>query len=308
MLEIASTLCAWAAEGARVAVATLVAVEGSAPFPVGAALALDDRGRVAGGVSAGCVEADLLAACDDVLAGGSAHVRTYGPGDGVVAPAVTCGGTVTVLVSPLDALDGPAWHQLQRAAAGQDAVLSLDATGTSCTGPSCGADPLVTLRRRRPASLVVVGAGEVAVALCALASRAGLDVTVVDHRARFATKERFPDAHAVVVQRADRWAAGHAWSADDALAVMSHDHDRDAAVLASALAAGVGYVGALGSQRTAARRRDALRGLGLDEGLVERLRSPIGLDLGSSMPEHVAVAILAELVAARSRAADVSVP
>lgn len=278
MLDIAPTLRTWTTEGRRVAVATLVAAHGSAPRAVGAALAVDDTGRVVGSISGGCVEGDLVAECEEVLAGGPMRRRTYAAGDWL-EPGLMCGGTIEVLVCDLASLDEGQWHQVERAAGGRSATLTLAGTSISV---------------QRPPELVVVGAVEFAVALCALAARAGFAVTVLDHRATFATKERFPDATAVVVSDLADWCAARTWSPDDAVCVLGHDLERDTAVLASALEGGAGYVGAMGSRTTHERRLRALDGVD-----VARLRSPIGLDLGGSSPEHTAVAILAEVLAVR---------
>ncbi|MFS0886342.1 XdhC family protein [Aeromicrobium sp. 179-A 4D2 NHS] len=291
MLEIAATLRAWTAEGRRVAVATLIGVHGSAPRTVGAALAVDDTGRVAGSISGGCVESALVAECEEVLAGGPARRRRYGVGDWL-EPGLMCGGEIEVLVSDLAGLDAPAWHQVERAAAGLDASLDLDAEGRACA-----ADPVVSLVHRRPRDLVVVGAVEFAVALCALGARAGFAVTVVDHRATFATKDRFPDATAVVVGASGPWLAARRWRPEDAVCVLGHDLERDTPAVVAALRGGAGFVGAMGSRATHERRLAALRDAGVTAGEVARLRSPIGLDLGGSTPEHTAIAILAEVLA-----------
>lgn len=291
MLEIATTLRTWAAEGRRIAVATLIAVDGSAPRAVGAALAVDDTGRVAGSISGGCVEGDLVAECEAVLAGGPPRRRSYGIGDWV-QPGLMCGGTIEVLVSDLASLDESAWHQVERAAEGLDATLSLDAEGRPCT-----ADPVVTLVARRPRRLVVVGAVEFGVALSALAARAGFAVTVVEHRATFATKERFPDATAVVVGRAGDWIDARRWGDLDAVCVLGHDPAHDTPAIAAALRSGAGYVGAMGSRTTHELRVAALTELGATPAALARLHSPIGLDLGAATPEHTAIAILAEVLA-----------
>ncbi|MCW2830170.1 MAG: hypothetical protein JWP31_862 [Aeromicrobium sp.] len=292
MLELASVLCGWLDDGRRVAVATLVAVDGSAPRSVGAAMALDDLGRVAGSVSGGCVEGALHEACSEVLGGAAAQVLRFGVDDDVFEPGLTCGGTITVLVSSVTSLDDSAMHQLRRAAAKQSASLSLGADGSTCTD-----HPLVTLRVDPGRELLVVGAVEFAVALCRLATATGFRVTVCDPRPVFATKDRFPDAYAVVCDWPDRWLDARAWAADDAVCVLSHDPKVDLPALSRALASPAAFVGAMGSRRTHARRVEALRALGVDEVALARLRSPIGLDIGASTPEQTAVAILAEVIA-----------
>lgn len=293
MLELAGTLCDWTDRGLDVAVATLVAVDGSAPRTVGAAMAVAATGEVVGSISGGCVESELHEACTEVLAGGSARVLSFGVGDEVFEPGLMCGGTITVLVSSLAALDDSGMHQVRRAAAGQSATLMLSATGTCCTDA-----PLVTLRVDPGAELLLIGAVEFAAALCRLGTAAGFRVTVCDPRPVFATKERFPDAYAVVCDWPDRWLDAREWSASDAVCVLSHDPKVDLPALTRSLASPAGFVGAMGSRRTHEVRMASLRGLGVPESSLGRLRSPIGLDIGSSTPEHTAIAILAEVIAA----------
>ncbi|WP_344201530.1 XdhC/CoxI family protein [Aeromicrobium alkaliterrae] len=294
MLDLAPALCDLLDRGHRVAVATLVAVDGSAPRALGAAMALTGDGQVLGSISGGCVESELVEAARAVLAGGPARVRQFGAGD-LVEPGLTCGGTITVLVSDLSSLGEEGLHQLRRSAAGLDAVLPLAADGSSCTD-----EPLVVLRTARRPELVVVGAVEFGVALCRLGAASGFRVTVVDPREVFATKERFPDAHAVVVDWPGRWFAARAWSADDAVCVLSHDPKVDLPSLEHALRSPAGFVGAMGSRRTHENRVAGLRERGVTDDELSRLRSPIGLDLGASTPEQTAVSILAEILTVRN--------
>lgn len=294
VLDLASDLCDLLDRGHRVAVATLVAVDGSAPRAVGAAMAVTDDGRVLGSISGGCVESELVEAAWSVLAGGPAQVLRFGAGD-LLEPGLTCGGTIAVLVTDLAALGDEGLHQLRRSAAGLDAVLPLAEDGTTCTDA-----PLVVLRSVRQPELLVVGAVEFGVALCRLGAAAGFRVTVCDPREVFTTKERFPDAHAVVVDWPGRWLAGRTWSADDAVCVLSHDPKVDLPALEQALRSPASFVGAMGSRRTHEHRLAGLRERGLTDGELARLRSPIGLDLGASTPEQTAISILAEVLAVRN--------
>ncbi|MGK5640807.1 XdhC family protein [Streptomyces sp. URMC 126] len=115
MLDIAEDLAAWAADGRDFAVATVVAVTGSAPRGPGAALAVDDRGRAVGSVSGGCVEAAVYDLCVQALRDGTVLRETYGySDDDAFAVGLTCGGTVEVLVAPFPA-DAPARGLVTRA-------------------------------------------------------------------------------------------------------------------------------------------------------------------------------------------------
>lgn len=297
MLDQAAEICRRLDAGQRVVAATVVRVEGSAPRDVGASFVVGDDGTVAGSVSGGCVEADLVERCRGVLDGAGAHVTSYGVGDELGEPGLTCGGTLTVLVHEVSALPDGALHQLRRAAEGLDAYLALDAHGRACTD-----DPVVVLRTPLAHPLLVVGAGEHAVALTRLAAACGFAVTVLDPRPLFATKERFPDAYAVVRDWPDRWLAVHPLTAEHAVVVLTHDARVDVPTLTVALASPARYVGAMGSRTTHDARVTALRGAGVDDDALARLRSPIGLDLGGSTPPEVALSVLAEVVAVRNGA------
>ncbi len=144
--------------------------------------------------------------------------------------------------------------------------------------------------------LVIVGAVHIAQHLAAWAARLGYEVTVVDPRAAFASRERFPEA-----TLCHDWpdAALDAIGLDrrSAVVVLSHDPKLDDPALERVLRSESFYVGALGSRRTQAKRRERLREMGLDEATIERVRGPVGLDLGARSAAEIALSIAAELVA-----------
>jgi len=148
--------------------------------------------------------------------------------------------------------------------------------------------------------VLIFGAVEYANHLAHLARVAGWRPYVIDPRARFATRERFPDALEVVVA----WpgaALEQLGGIDRAtyLAVLTHDPKIDDEVLTLALGAEPAYIGAMGSKRAQAERRKRLLAAGVGEGELKRISAPIGLDLGAVSSEEVAVSIMAELVAVR---------
>jgi xanthine dehydrogenase accessory factor len=103
MTEILETIEGWRRDGRRVALATVVAVERSAPRAAGAALAVNDRGEIAGSVSGGCVEGAVYEEAQDALRGGRARLVSYGISDEqALEHGLTCGGTIHVFVEPLD--------------------------------------------------------------------------------------------------------------------------------------------------------------------------------------------------------------
>lgn len=289
MLELARDLVAWVESGRRVAVATLMRVEGSAPRTVGASLAVADDGAVLGSLSGGCVDGAVHERCTALLHGETSEAVESYDGDGGLAPGLTCGGRVEVLVQ---LLADEAVEPLRRAAAGLDARLELHHDGA------------VVLVEEQPAAprMLLAGATQEAVALAEVAAGAGYRVTVVDPRPVFATKERFPAAAEVVCA----WPQEHVRDAgldERGVAVLlAHDERVDAPFLAAVLAQDLAFVGAMGSRRTHARRVAALRELGVDDAALARLHSPVGLRLGATTPFDTAVSVYAEVVAVRNRA------
>jgi len=152
-----------------------------------------------------------------------------------------------------------------------------------------------------PPRLVVVGAVEVARSLVRLARELGYATVVVDGRAAFATPERFPpdSVDRLIVGWPDEVADEIGLGPADAVAVLTHDVKFDEPAIVEALRRECRYVGAVGSRKTQADRRARLRVAGVTDDELARLRGPIGLDLGGRSPSETALAIMAEVVAAR---------
>jgi xanthine dehydrogenase accessory factor len=151
-----------------------------------------------------------------------------------------------------------------------------------------------------PPQLVVLGAVDVAESLCALAGRLGWRTVVADTRAKLATRERIPSADELLVGWPDEVLGRIGLDADSAVVVLTHDEKLDIPALLAALRSPAFYVGALGSRRAQAARRERLLEAGLDEAALEGLSGPSGLDLGASTPPETALSILAEAVATRA--------
>jgi len=153
-----------------------------------------------------------------------------------------------------------------------------------------------------PALLVIFGAVDFTASLASAGKLLGFRVIVCDARPVFATRARFPMADELVVDWPDRYLATIAESLGprDAVCVLTHDTKFDVPAIMAALRTRVGYLGAMGSRRTHDQRWRRLLEAGADEEtLVERLMSPIGLDIGARTPEETAIAICAEIIACR---------
>lgn len=147
-----------------------------------------------------------------------------------------------------------------------------------------------------PADMFVFGAIDFSAALVRVAKILGYRVTVCDARPIFATTKRFPDADAVVVDWPHRWLEAQQVTERTVIAVLTHDPKFDVPALKVALTTKAGYIGAMGSRKTHDDRTQRLREAGVTPEDIERIHSPIGLDIGARTPEETAVSICAEIV------------
>ncbi|HVW54749.1 MAG TPA: XdhC family protein [Rhizobiaceae bacterium] len=152
-----------------------------------------------------------------------------------------------------------------------------------------------------PPNLVLIGAVHISQALAPMAKLAGFDTEIIDPRTAFATPERFPDV-TLHAEWPEEVLKGKPFDAYTAVAALTHDPKIDDFALASALKAKAFYIGALGSRKTHARRVERLTDAGLTDEQIARIHAPIGLSIGAASPAEIAVAVLAQIIAAfRSR-------
>ncbi|MFI2239562.1 XdhC family protein [Streptomyces chrestomyceticus] len=205
-------------------------------------------------------------------------------------------GTVTGSLGGPPGLDRTAAHETR-------ALLDAGRTDTveiGADGSRCGEPVRLLVETSVPAPrMIVFGAIDFAAALVRAGKFLGHHVTVCDARPVFATRARFPDADEIVVDWPHRYLETQDLDARTALCVLTHDAKFDVPLLERALRLPVAYVGAMGSRRTHLDRLARLRDIGLTELELNRLRSPIGLDLGARTPEETALSIAAEIIANR---------
>src|SRR5713226_9703777 len=152
-----------------------------------------------------------------------------------------------------------------------------------------------------PASLYIFGAGHISVNLYKVAKGAGFDVTVVDDRAAYASRERFPEANEVIAEDFERVTARLAPNESSYIVIVTRGHRDDMRILRWAVQTPARYIGMIGSKRKTIGIFRELTKEGIASALFERVHAPVGLDIGAVTPEEIAVAITAELIAVRRR-------
>ncbi len=164
--------------------------------------------------------------------------------------------------------------------------------------PWQGEQARVFIEAVRPSpNLLIIGATHTAISLCRIATEVGFQVTVIDARSALATPERFPDAKRLIQAWPEEALAQVTLDSYSSLVVLTHDTKFDIPALAYALRSEAHYIGAQGSRVTHQGRRRRLKQQGFSDVELARIRSPIGLDIGSRTPAELAVAILAEVLA-----------
>lgn len=151
-----------------------------------------------------------------------------------------------------------------------------------------------------PARLIIVGAVHIAQSLAPMASLMDFDVTVVDPRRAFATDARFPGVK-VMQEWADEAFEKMGLDRSTAVVTLTHDPKLDDPALESALKSDVFYIGALGSRKTHARRKDRLAEAGITEEQFTRVHGPVGLNIGARSPAEIAISILGQIIEVRAR-------
>jgi len=176
-------------------------------------------------------------------------------------------------------------------------LLAAGASGVHPVAAGGQSHRLYFERHAPPLTLVVFGATHVAVPLVALAGVLGLRTAVVDGRARFATRERFPGADDLLVGMPSELAARMALGRESLVVLLAHDSKYDLPVLRAVLASDAAYVGVLGSRRRGRALLEYLAQEGVPADQLARVRVPVGLDIGARSAEEIALSVLAEALA-----------
>lgn len=305
-LEVLRSATRWRKEGHAVVLATVVKTWGSAPRPLGAMLAIREDGQVAGSVSGGCVEGDLIERVHaHKLASDKPEIATYGvskeQADRFQLP---CGGTLQLVLEPVRGSSG--LDQLLGAVERHELVarfLDID-SGKARIEPGRWSDALefdgkVLKTVHGPRwRLLLIGAAQLSRYVAQMAQALDYQVTVCDPREEYAEAWDLPG---VPLERGypDDVVLAMNLDAHSAVVAVTHDPKLDDVALLEALKSPAFYVGALGSKANNDKRRKRLADFDLSAEEISRLHGPVGLKIGSRTPPEIAVAILAEMTAVR---------
>ncbi|MGW4846001.1 XdhC family protein [Nocardia brasiliensis] len=299
--------------------ATIVRTMGSAPLPIGSAMLVDPEGGVYGAVTDGGLEEIAYEAVLQAARTGRRAMHRYGVATGIAGGADR-DGMMDVFTEPFSRRDFPEFPLVAAEIRAHRRITVFTVVWNS--DADLIGQHLVTDKRHNtellalpdsdvfvssfapPPRLIIFGANSFAAALTVQAKFLGYRVTICDSRETFAQPEKFPGAE-VVVDWPHRYlntlAAAGEIDGDTGIVVTSHDPKFEIPLLTVALRLPqLGYLGAMGSRTVHTRRMEDLRAGGFDEATLARLHSPAGLDVGARTAPEIAVAIAAELLAART--------
>ncbi len=314
-IDVIRTALDWQSRGQRVVMGTVVRTWGSAPRPPGSLMVIRDDGQVAGSVSGGCIEDDLIGrVARGELALRKPETTTYGEtAEESRRFGLPCGGTVQLVLEPLT----PA-SQLRELLAAieshQRVQRRLDmATGVAQLAPTDAGDrvlfdgqTLTTVHGPR-LRLLVIGGGQLSRYLASMAVMLDYQVTVCEPRTEYHEGWERMEGVTLSTTMPDDLVLAMRLDEHSAVVAVTHDPKLDDLALMEALRTPAFYVGALGSLQNNAKRRQRLREFDVSEAEAAKLHGPVGLNLGALTPPEIAMSIVAEMTAMR-RGMDLSGP
>ncbi len=305
-LSVLRSAVEWLQSGQSVAIATVVQTWGSAPRPVGSWLAIRADGQVAGSVSGGCVEDDLIRRVQtEILTRNTPEMVVYGVNQQEAARfGLPCGGTLRLLVEPKPELavlekllENISSHQITRRSVSLGTGKSTLALGDRSDEFVCTEQEMQTTYGPRW-RMVIIGAGQLSLYTADFALASDFEVIVIDPREEYAEglnrtditfSKGMPDDVLLEI----------GVDSHTAVVALTHDPKLDDMALMEALKSPAFYVGALGSRKNTQKRKERLLEFDVSQEQVEKLHGPVGLYIGALTPPEIAVSILAEVIAVK---------
>ena len=337
MTEYADILQKWLQSDQSVAVARVVKTWGSSPRPVGSVMLVNPAGKMAGSVSGGCVEGAVVKQAKRALEENTSVKLDYGVSDEEAwSVGLSCGGNIQVFLQPATFSEGSVWSRLLANAQenkastlissledGNSTNTLLDEDGqvwgdeleeevlaeakdaytkrTHKTVTHEGKDYFIQIFPRK-SLLLIIGAAHITVDLVALGNQFGFETVVIDPRGYFAENTTFTDPPSQLLQNYPSEVLNRfPLDAYTFCAILSHDPKIDDNALEILLPSEVGYIGALGSKKTHAKRTNRLLEKGVDQSLIDRIHAPIGVNINAKSAKEIALSIISQIIEVKNQ-------
>ncbi|TRX53066.1 XdhC family protein [Fulvivirga sp. M361] len=337
MNDFVEILKKWNKTGAPIALARVIKTWGSSPRPVGSVMMINGDGSMVGSVSGGCVEGAVAKSSKEVLTGNASKLLSYGISDeDAWSVGLSCGGSIEVFVQPVNFSAGEVWLKLlENTEANKSSILissvekgtgvnalineNGDMLGDSIPEKIMNAAQKAYEERAnkivehegttyfihifpRKNLLLIIGAAHITVDLVALGNKYDFETVVIDPRGYFAQNTVFTSPPSQLLQSypsevLDKFPL----DAYTFCAILSHDPKIDDNALEVLLLSDAGYIGALGSRKTHAKRVARLRERGVPEALIDRIHAPIGMPIYAKSAKEIALSVMGEIIQAKNQ-------
>lgn len=335
MIDIVSRIQELVDKEKPFALARVIKTWRSSPRPVGSAMVVTDKGQMAGSVSGGCVENAVVKKALEVIQSGVPEVVDFGVADEEAwEVGLSCGGAITVLITPF--LEDDGWTKFNQfltqklnfflltplSCGGNSNPILIDVIDEELPGNAVlvanikksfkeglngaivqsrvGDEYFVHFFRRSPL-LLMIGSAHITSELLVLAHMFGFETVVIDPRDTFAKKTaRAQQPDQLLVNWPQEVLHDFPLESDTYAVILSHDPKIDDEALKILLASNARYIGALGSQKTHAKRIERLKSYGLSESQIASVDAPIGIDIGSQTPKEIALSVMGAVIKAKN--------
>ncbi len=301
--ELISLGLEWHRAGERVLLATVAHTWGSSPRPAGAVMVLTESGKFAGSVSGGCIESELIERVKRDFPERFEQIEFSSDAN----RSLPCGGRLLLILEPYAQLTGVEELAAQlnngialvRRMNLRTAETSFDIAESDAVTRL--AEDILEVLYAPPWRLLIIGAGELAYWVCQLARILDYEVLVCDPRPEYRNAWSLSDVLVADIYP-DDFIAAHECDGRTGILALTHDAKVDDLAMLEAVRSPAFYVGALGSRRTTEKRAARLREhFALTESELARIHGPIGIDLATRRPQEIALAVLAEVTAAKNQ-------
>lgn len=332
MNEFLEIVADWSKAKKNIALARVIKTWGSSPRPVGSIMLINDEGKMAGSLSGGCVEGDVVKKSLEVLDGGNAMKLAYGVSDEEAwSVGLSCGGSIQVFIEKMDFESNPVWEKLLGNIKNNKSsilISSLKEDGNEITllededqlvgakipellvqeakqAYAVRTHKTITVDQQdyfiqlfpRKAQLLIIGAAHITVDLVDLANQFGFETIVIDPRGYFAENTTFSTPPSQLHQVYPSEILNEfALDAYTFAAILSHDPKIDDNALEILLPSQTAYIGALGSRKTHAKRIDRLTEKGISQDLIDKIHAPIGVNINARTAREIAFSIMAQII------------
>ena len=339
MKELFPTLEQWTKQSKPFAIARVIKTWGSAPRPVGSAMIVSEDMEIAGSVSGGCVEGAVIKAASPIIASGVSQKLAYGVTDEEAwSVGLSCGGKIQVFLEKFWAFpekDKAVWEKMETCFKQNEGFILITKIANELgdrllvlpNGQFIGRENEALIKEGlraygerknqvinfeeqdyfiqvfpRKSQLLIIGAAHITVDLIDLANKYDFETIVIDPRGFFVDKTQFlTTPNQLITKYPSEVLDQFKLDAYSYAVVLSHDPKIDDNALHVLLRSDIGYIGALGSKRTHAKRVSRLTEAGFSEDEISLIYAPIGMDINAKTPREIALSIMGEIIKVKNK-------